>query len=67
MKFHQTFLSRRLINETSADSEKEENMVEWLRVRIYLHYSLYRALLMSCVAIADIRSFSNKHSILLDV
>jgi hypothetical protein len=67
MKFHQTFLSRRLINETSADSEKEENMVEWLRVRIYVHDSLYRALLMCCVAIADIKSCNNEHSFLRDV
>lgn len=33
MRYHKTHLTRRLILETSADSEKEENMVEWLRVR----------------------------------
>lgn len=32
MRYHKTHLTRRLILETSADSEKEENMVEWLRV-----------------------------------
>ena len=31
MRYHKTHLTRRLILETSADSEKEENMVEWLR------------------------------------
>lgn len=39
MKYHKTHLTRRLILETSADSEKEENMVEWLRVSSLLsHY-----------------------------
>ena len=32
MRYHKTHLTRRLILETSADTEKEENMVEWLRV-----------------------------------
>ena len=31
MKYHKAHLTRRLILETSADNEKEENMVEWLR------------------------------------
>ncbi|XP_064404658.1 cullin-5-like [Halichondria panicea] len=31
MRYHKTHLTRRLILETSADSEVEENMVEWLR------------------------------------
>lgn len=31
MRYHKAHLSRRLILDTSADSEKEENMVEWLR------------------------------------
>jgi len=31
MRYHKTHLTRRLILETSADSEMEENMVEWLR------------------------------------
>jgi len=31
MRVHKTHLTRRLILETSADSEMEENMVEWLR------------------------------------
>lgn len=31
MRYHKTHLTRRLILETSQDSEKEENMVEWLR------------------------------------
>ena len=33
MRYHKTHLTRRLILDTSADSEKEESMVEWLRVR----------------------------------
>ena len=32
MRYHKAHLTRRLILDTSADSEKEENMVEWLRV-----------------------------------
>jgi cullin-5 len=31
MRYHKAHLARRLILDTSADSEKEENMVEWLR------------------------------------
>ncbi|GAB6032838.1 Cullin-5 [Chamberlinius hualienensis] len=31
MRFHKAHLTRRLILDTSADSEKEEYMVEWLR------------------------------------
>ncbi|XP_065226095.1 cullin-5 isoform X2 [Planococcus citri] len=31
MRFHKAHLTRRLILNSSADSEKEENMVEWLR------------------------------------
>ncbi|KAJ8027302.1 Cullin-5 [Holothuria leucospilota] len=31
MRYHKVHLTRRLILDTSADSEKEENMVEWLR------------------------------------
>lgn len=31
MKYHKAHLTRRLILGTSADNEKEENMVEWLR------------------------------------
>ncbi|XP_066586971.1 cullin-5 [Prorops nasuta] len=31
MRYYQAHLTRRLILDTSADSEKEENMVEWLR------------------------------------
>eukprot|EP00731_Ephydatia_muelleri_P031995 Em0023g502a len=31
MRYHKTHLTRRLILDTSADSEKEESMVEWLR------------------------------------
>lgn len=29
MRYHKAHLTRRLILDTSADSEKEENMVEW--------------------------------------
>jgi len=32
MRYHKAHLTRRLILDTSADNEKEENMVEWLRV-----------------------------------
>ncbi|XP_032673281.1 cullin-5 isoform X4 [Odontomachus brunneus] len=31
MRYHKAHLTRRLILDTSSDSEKEENMVEWLR------------------------------------
>lgn len=31
MRYHKMHLSRRLVLNTSADSEKEENLVEWLR------------------------------------
>jgi cullin-5 len=31
MRYHKAHLTRRLILDSSADSEKEENMVEWLR------------------------------------
>lgn len=31
MRYHKAHLTRRLILDASADSEKEENMVEWLR------------------------------------
>ncbi|KAK2185672.1 hypothetical protein NP493_226g00009 [Ridgeia piscesae] len=31
MRYHKVHLTRRLILDTSADNEKEENMVEWLR------------------------------------
>ncbi|XP_065178681.1 cullin-5-like [Sycon ciliatum] len=31
MRFHQMHLMRRLISETSTDSEKEEDVVQWLR------------------------------------
>ena len=30
-RYHKAHLTRRLILDTSADNEKEENMVEWLR------------------------------------
>ena len=33
MRYHKAHLSRRLVLGTSADSEKEENLVEWFRVR----------------------------------
>ena len=32
MRYHKAHLTRRLILDSSADNEKEENMVEWLRV-----------------------------------
>lgn len=31
MRYHKAHLTRRLILDSSADNEKEENMVEWLR------------------------------------
>lgn len=34
MRYHKAHLTRRLILDISADSEIEENMVEWLRVRV---------------------------------
>jgi len=40
MRFHKAHLTRRLILDTSADSEKEENMVEWSVHRILLLFFL---------------------------
>lgn len=34
MRYHKAHLTRRLILDISADSEIEENMVEWLRVSV---------------------------------
>lgn len=34
MRYHKAHLTRRLILDISADSEIEENMVEWLRVSL---------------------------------
>lgn len=36
MRYHKAHLTRRLILDISADSEIEENMVEWLRVSLRL-------------------------------
>lgn len=36
MRYHKAHLTRRLILDISADSEIEENMVEWLRVSSFL-------------------------------
>ena len=36
MRYHKAHLTRRLILDTSADNEKEENMVEWLRVGYFI-------------------------------
>lgn len=36
MRYHKAHLTRRLILDISADSEIEENMVEWLRVSEFL-------------------------------
>ena len=33
MRFYKTHLLKRVMNDTSADNEKEENMLEGLRVR----------------------------------
>lgn len=35
MRYHKAHLTRRLILDISADSEIEENMVEWLRVSTF--------------------------------
>lgn len=35
MRYHKAHLTRRLILDSSADNEKEENMVEWLRVSLH--------------------------------
>lgn len=42
MRFHKAHLTRRLILDTSADSEKEENMVEW-----YFSYIFFSMLLIT--------------------
>lgn len=43
MRYHKAHLTRRLILDISADSEIEENMVEWLRVsrRLGVQCSLF--------------------------
>ena len=43
MRYHKSHLIRRLILETSADNEKEENMVELLRVRSVFEKNNYFA------------------------
>lgn len=50
MRYHKAHLTRRLILDISADSEIEENMVEWLRVRIKTNkseWNLYLSVLYS--------------------
>lgn len=37
MRYHKAHLTRRLILDISADSEIEENMVEWLRVSTFFN------------------------------
>ena len=54
MRYHKTHLTRRLILETSADSEKEENMVEWLRV----------GTLTTCLCYATVVNFPSLSSFL---
>lgn len=51
MRYHKAHLTRRLILDISADSEIEENMVEWLRVSnltslIFLQLCLFLAVLI---------------------
>lgn len=36
MRYHKAHLTRRLILDTSADSEKEENMVEWYVIKMLI-------------------------------
>ncbi len=45
MRYHKAHLTRRLILDTSADNEKEENMVEWLRVS-YVRLSVTHQLIL---------------------
>lgn len=55
MRYHKAHLTRRLILDISADSEIEENMVEWLRVRIQTNTSelnlyVFYTLMAHCLA-----------------
>lgn len=46
MRYHKAHLTRRLILDISADSEIEENMVEWLRVSSLTSFFLWLSLLL---------------------
>lgn len=46
MRYHKAHLTRRLILDISADSEIEENMVEWLRVSSLTSFFLWLCLLL---------------------
>lgn len=46
MRFHKAHLTRRLILDTSADSEKEENMVEWYYNTVILVIKMFYKLII---------------------
>ena len=46
MRYHKAHLTRRLILDISADSEIEENMVEWLRVSSLTSFFVWLCLLL---------------------
>lgn len=53
MRYHKAHLTRRLILDISADSEIEENMVEWLRVSNFLLIFILNIAHGSCVWLSD--------------
>jgi cullin-5 len=64
MRYYKTHLTRRLILETSADSEKEEAMVEWLRdVGMPAEYINKLARMFQDIKVSEDlnRSFKDKH------
>lgn len=48
MRYHKAHLTRRLILDISADSEIEENMVEWLRVSSLMSF-FYLVVPVACI------------------
>jgi len=51
MRFHKAHLTRRLILDTSADSEKEENMVEWYSLLSNTLYLCIKIIFFTCMFI----------------
>lgn len=65
MRYHKAHLTRRLILDISADSEIEENMVEWLRVSSLL--SFFTCLFLLRVVLILTLKLLNSHSLLQQV
>lgn len=65
MRYHKAHLTRRLILDISADSEIEENMVEWLRVSSLL--SFFTCLFLLRVVLILTLKLLNSHYLLQQV